>query len=110
MLALIVFQKKTLKLDVCFHYHNPETGKIVVYNLSKRSFSQVHVEVFNSLNQRFIYRISEILPRVGVLIDYSEYNDIEGNRFFGEITKIIVNVGKLSKEFIPGENNRFKVV
>ncbi len=105
----IILQKKDLKILIFYHYHNPDTGKIVISNQSKRKYCNVHVEIFNDTRIRFIYHIEEILPRVGVLIDYANNNDIEGNRFFGNIQKINVNNGKDSKEFVPTEDFKFEV-
>ena len=106
---MILMQKKDLKIALFYHYHNPDTGKLVVSNQSKRKYCNVHVELFNDTQIRFIYHIPEIQPRVGVLLDYKNNNDIEGNRFFGSIHKISINIGKDSKEFIPTADNRIEV-
>jgi hypothetical protein len=80
---LIFLQRKPLKVEVCYHYYNPELGCIVVYNQNKNRYIDVHVEVFNESKMRFIYHFEEILPKVGCLLNFQHENDIEGNRFFG---------------------------
>jgi hypothetical protein len=101
-------KKPEIKVQVSYHYHKPESGSIVIYNVGKNKLANLKVVLTNDKGQSFDYKISKIGNKTGELINYRTENALNGLLFNGSIVSVKVVCGSLAFQFKADLNNTFK--
>jgi hypothetical protein len=102
-------KKTDIKIDVCYHYHNPNSGSLVIYNMGKYGLVNLKVILINDKGESFDYTITKIAIKTGELIKYTTESDLNGSLFSGKLATVKVECRQTIFHYTVDDNNNFRV-
>ncbi len=94
-------------ISVAYHWHNPSSGALIIYNLSNNIMRNLEITIENLQQSGFTYEINKIPFKTGWLLDYKNFPDTKQAIFNGEIKSVAIIIGEHVRYFFPVEK-RFK--
>lgn len=93
--------------ELSYHYHDPASEKIVVYNNGKKTIGLAKLVVMNETKQQFEHTVEKIASRMGILIQLAQFRDKKDQPFTGNLAQVQVQFSEKKVVFFP-EGNKFK--
>ncbi len=96
--------------NISYHYHKPESGKLILYNLSGKTVRNVHLTIIGEQNQKLPFDIPELQHKTTHLVDYSMQPDGQQPGLEGPVRHVEVACSGKKYVFRPDESWKFSLV
>lgn len=96
--------------NISYQYHKPESGKLVLYNVSGKTVRNIHMLVVGDEKQQLQIDIPELLYKTSHLIDYSELTKLTDKTSIKRVALAEVMCTGKKFCFKPNETNKFELV
>lgn len=93
--------------DLAWHYHDPSSGELVVYNNGKVSVKQLNMVVSTDQGLFFTNLENSLSPRTGNLIALALLKGNANEEFSGTIKEVVIKTANEKFVFIP-DGNKFR--
>lgn len=100
---------KTTKcpFDITYHYHKPESRKLIIYNKANKTIRNVDICVYNGSNRELKQSIDEITHKTSVLIDCTNLLTPDSITQSNDIKRVEISLASKKYTFKPEPDGKF---
>lgn len=96
-----------MMFDIAWHYHDPNSGELVVYNNGKVSVKHIHIAISTDMGLFFANLENILAPRTGSLFALAMLKGNANEQFSGTIKEVVIKTANEKFVFVP-DGNKFR--